>query len=121
MTKCNSAHPDVQSIEAMKHSISTLGDLFDVILSLCCVHYSDYCVPQSFRSNAFLFVSSFPAETLEKPVLPTGKCFATHFASLILCDQRLSNQFPKKNGFCLPNVVHYMVKVMESHSTRIAL
>ncbi len=47
---------------------------------------------------SFEYVSSFPAEILEKPVSLTGKCFASCFASLILRDQQLSTQFPKKNN-----------------------
>ncbi len=105
MTKCNSAHSVVQSIEAMKHSILIPGDLFDVIFSLCCVCYLNYRVLWSFRLNAFLFVSSFPTEILDKPVLSTGKCFTSQFASLIMRDQRLSTRFPNENGFCLLNVV----------------
>ncbi len=71
-----------------------------------CVRYWNYCVPWSFRSNVFPFVSSFPEEILEKPVLPTGK----YFASLILRNQRLSTQFPQENWLYSPNIVQ-MVKV----------
>ncbi len=117
MTKCNFAHSAELSIEATECCMSTLGDLFDVIFSPCCVRYSDYRAQWSFRSNMFIFVCSFLAEILEKPVLRTGKCFISYFASLILHNQRLSTRFPKENRFCSLNVVHQMVKVTESHCT----
>ncbi len=119
MTKFNFAHSIVRSIEATKHCISILSDLFDVIFSLCCVRYSNYCVPWSFLSNTFLFVSSFPGEILEKPVLPIVNYFASYFASLILPNQQLSTRFLKENRFRLPNVVCYMVKVTELCCTRV--
>ncbi len=96
MTKCN-LHILLYEVLKLQNAASQHW----VICSTWYFHHGVFAtqtIVWLFCSNAFLFISSFPAETLEKSALPTGKCFASCFACLIIRDHRLSTRFPKTDS-----------------------